>query len=431
MWQNRDHALNLSAATLPFNHVNGCTAYAEENGRDTVYVGAISGGTARNLYRYVINDIANPAADTWERIGGYYGSPSGETTCAFDPVQRLLVRTGNNQYPLLYWNTATPGAKNYEVSVSLSDPDGVLLPLLQSNSLILKKCALDFDPLLRQYLLWCGDGRVWSITPPPEPSASGWTVSLAPAPSDAVPNGDYGTGILGKWKHAADLGVFVGMQDSFLGNVWMYKPVSGANQLPVVNLTAPANGATIAAGGNVTLSASAVDNDGTVTRVEFFAGANKLGESTSAPYEFVWITPPVGSYTLVAKATDNLGGMSVSPAFTLTLAGSNQPPVVALTSPADGATLRPDTFIVVSANATDGDGSIARVAFFEGSRQIGESFALPLHRRLVCQRRRFLPTLIGARARQPGASAAVSAPITRHRQSISLRERRLTLQDGS
>jgi hypothetical protein len=428
MWQNRDHTVNLAGASLPTSHVNGCTAYAEEQGRDTVYVSAINGGTARNLYRYVINDLTNPAADSWERIGGYYGSPSGETTCAFDPVQRLFVRTGNNQYPLLYWNTATPGAKNYEVVVKLSDPDGVLLPLLQSNSLILKKCALDFDPLLRQYLLWCGDGRVWSITPPAEPAASGWTVSLAPSPGDAVPNGDYGTGILGKWAYAADLGVFVGLQDRFLGNVWMYKPASGANQLPVVNLTAPANGATIAAGGNVTLTANAFDNDGTVIRVEFFAGSNKLGESSSAPYEWVWINPPIGSYNLVAKATDNLGGMGVSPPLTITLAGSNQPPVVSLASPANGATISLDTFIVVSANAFDGDGSIARVEFFEGNRQIGESFSSPYT--VAWSASAAGSYILSARAYDNLGLSSVSVPIS-VTVSPPLAGATLSLQDGS
>jgi hypothetical protein len=380
MWQNRDHALNLSAATLPFNHVNGCTAYAEENGRDTVYVGAISGGTARNLYRYVINDVTSASGDTWERIGGYWGSASGETSCAFDSVQRLFVRTGHNESPLYYWNVATPGSKNYEVRVDLSDPNGHLLPLLQSNNLMLKKCGLDFDLVLRQYMLWCGDGRVWSISPPQVPSASGWSVSLQPTPTGSVPNGDYGVGvpgILGKWKYASNLGVFVGLQDRYSGNIWVYKPVSGGNQLPVVNLTAPANGAIIAAGGNVMLSASALDLDGTVSKVEFFEGANRLGESLAAPYEFIWINPAVGSYTLTARATDNLGGVAVSPSSTVTLSGINQPPIVSLLSPANGAIINVDTFIAVAANASDVDGSIAMVEFFEGDNRIGESLAPP------------------------------------------------------
>ncbi|WP_313205317.1 Ig-like domain-containing protein, partial [Stenotrophomonas sp.] len=45
---------------------------------------------------------------------------------------------------------------------------------------------------------------------------------------------------------------------------------SGANQPPVVSLTSPANGATFSAGSTVTVSATASDPDGSVSKVEFF-----------------------------------------------------------------------------------------------------------------------------------------------------------------
>ena len=41
----------------------------------------------------------------------------------------------------------------------------------------------------------------------------------------ATPNGDYGTGILGKWKYVPNLDAFIGLQDQTLGNIWLYKPV--------------------------------------------------------------------------------------------------------------------------------------------------------------------------------------------------------------
>jgi hypothetical protein len=55
---------------------------------------------------------------------------------------------------------------------------------------------------------------------------------------------------------------------------------------PTVALTAPSNGATLVANRPFTLTATAADADGSVTKVEFFLGTTKLGEVLAAPYSF-------------------------------------------------------------------------------------------------------------------------------------------------
>ncbi|HEY5912471.1 MAG TPA: Ig-like domain-containing protein [Verrucomicrobiae bacterium] len=84
------------------------------------------------------------------------------------------------------------------------------------------------------------------------------------------------------------------------------------NQPPTAQLTAPLNGATFLAPANISLSAEASDSDGTVAKVEFFNGAAKLGEDTSAPYSFAFNNVGIGTYTLTAKATDNQGAATTS-----------------------------------------------------------------------------------------------------------------------
>jgi hypothetical protein len=81
------------------------------------------------------------------------------------------------------------------------------------------------------------------------------------------------------------------------------------NELPVVSITSPSSGATLPAGA-VTISASASDSDGVVTRVEFYNGAEFLGEDSTAPYSFVWSSVPDGCYRIMARAIDDLGGTS-------------------------------------------------------------------------------------------------------------------------
>ncbi|HMJ64246.1 MAG TPA: lamin tail domain-containing protein, partial [Candidatus Binatia bacterium] len=91
------------------------------------------------------------------------------------------------------------------------------------------------------------------------------------------------------------------------------------NQAPTVALTSPANGAQFVAPVNITLTASASDADGIITRVEFFDSGVKLGESTNAPFALVWTNVPVGTHTLTAKARDNGLALNESSSVVVTI----------------------------------------------------------------------------------------------------------------
>jgi hypothetical protein len=90
--------------------------------------------------------------------------------------------------------------------------------------------------------------------------------------------------------------------------------------VPYVNLINPANNAFLFAPTNVVITASAGDPDGTIRKVEFFDGAVKLGEDTTAPYALTWAKPPHGEHTLLARVTDNDGKTNYSAAVTVTVA---------------------------------------------------------------------------------------------------------------
>jgi CotH protein/Big-like domain-containing protein/chitobiase/beta-hexosaminidase-like protein/lamin tail-like protein len=111
-------------------------------------------------------------------------------------------------------------------------------------------------------------------------------------------------------------------------------PGSGnfSNQPPTVSLSSPIPGAVFIIPGNLALSASASDADGSVVKVEFFTDGIKLGEKASTPYSFVWTNPPAGPHALTAKAWDNSGNSIFSaavnitatrPTLSLTRAGAN------------------------------------------------------------------------------------------------------------
>jgi hypothetical protein len=144
-----------------------------------------------------------------------------------------------------------------------------------------------------------------------------------------------------------------------------------------VTLTQPTDGATFAAPATVNLAATASDTDGTVAKVEFFNGAAKLGEDTTAPYGFTWSSVAAGSYTLTARATDSLGGTTTSAASRITVGASNASPSVSITSPASGAVFAWKPTITVTATAADTDGNVTKVEFRDGTTVLGQDTTAP------------------------------------------------------
>ena len=75
-----------------------------------------------------------------------------------------------------------------------------------------------------------------------------------------------------------------------------------------VALTSPTNNATLVNPSSVALTATAIASSGNVlTKVEFYQGSTKLGEDTTSPYSYSWVSPAAGSYSLTAVATDSSG----------------------------------------------------------------------------------------------------------------------------
>jgi hypothetical protein len=158
---------------------------------------------------------------------------------------------------------------------------------------------------------------------------------------------------------------------------------STTNQSPVVSLTAPSYGATFTTPTTISMTASAYDPDGSIARVEFYQGANKLGERYAAPYIWTIYNPPPGDYSggyaLTARAIDNSGAATTSAAVPVRVISgtANIPPTVWLTAPSNGAVYTAPTNIIMTATASDPDGSIARVEFYQGANKLGERYSAP------------------------------------------------------
>ena len=153
-----------------------------------------------------------------------------------------------------------------------------------------------------------------------------------------------------------------------------YVQVLPTPRVPSVVLTAPAPGTTIAIGTPLQMTAVALAPDGTIGRVDFYAGASLLGSVATAPYQFTWASPAAGAQSLIAKAYDLQGVAAVSAAVPISVTG-NQPPTVAIVSPAKNAQFAAPANITLSAAASDPDGTVAKVDYFANGLKVASATA--------------------------------------------------------
>ncbi|MEF1248959.1 chitinase C-terminal domain-containing protein [Vibrio owensii] len=91
------------------------------------------------------------------------------------------------------------------------------------------------------------------------------------------------------------------------------------NEAPTVDVALSAT--SVELGATVTVTANAVDADGTVAKVEFFAAGSLVGTATTAPYAVDFTPAQAGSVSIYAKATDDAGATTDSSLVSLTVNG--------------------------------------------------------------------------------------------------------------
>lgn len=168
-------------------------------------------------------------------------------------------------------------------------------------------------------------------------------------------------------------------------------PEGLTNLPPSVKIFEPTNGAVFNVPGNVPIAAFAGDPDGLVTSVEFFANDQSLGVVSngiivdppfpagagpgSRAFFLNWSNPPMGSYLLTAKATDNGGATTISDPVSIKVTQepppTNKPPFVKISMPQNGQTFYTPVDIGICANAYDPDGYVSTVEFFAGNQSLG------------------------------------------------------------
>ena len=181
-------------------------------------------------------------------------------------------------------------------------------------------------------------------------------------------------------------GVAVGTNDITIDNMLLaYRVTIGegcgttnppVNVPPTIAIVAPTN-ATLSAPATVTLTASAYDQDGLVTNVNFYLGGAFVGSDTTFPFQYTTTGVAAGSYDFTAIALDQNGASATSAVKTVVVTVANLSPTVAITSPANGANVRANANLSVLVAAGDADGSVTNVELYEGATLIASNAASP------------------------------------------------------
>ena len=146
---------------------------------------------------------------------------------------------------------------------------------------------------------------------------------------------------------------------------------------PRVELISPRSGDIYGPGTVVQLAATATSGAGTIERVEFVEGGMVIATARSAPFAATWINPPPGNFTIVARAFDDLGVVSASPAAYVEVLEAPRAPLVVMTAPTSGATVTGGAPLSLAAEVLSPDVGVAQVDFYAGGTLLGSARASP------------------------------------------------------
>lgn len=91
-----------------------------------------------------------------------------------------------------------------------------------------------------------------------------------------------------------------------------FRLIGDFNSIPLVAITGADEVLETITDIAIQLTAEASDLDGSITMVEYFDGANKIGQAVEAPYTISWVGFSSGDHAVVARAHDDRNGFSDS-----------------------------------------------------------------------------------------------------------------------
>lgn len=182
-------------------------------------------------------------------------------------------------------------------------------------------------------------------------------------------------------EHTENIVLTIRPSETYRTNIGFYKVTSPVidndNAIPTVHLFSPTNNSVFFGPTNILLRAEAHDSDGSLRKVEFYRNNLLIGSVTnsgSALYQLTWNNAQPGTYSLVAKAVDNLEARGSSVPVNIVIHQNTIPtnvlPSVHIVAPTNNSVFTAPAQVSISAHASDPDGFVKTVEFLAGTNSL-------------------------------------------------------------
>ncbi|WP_296705019.1 Ig-like domain-containing protein, partial [Algoriphagus sp.] len=141
------------------------------------------------------------------------------------------------------------------------------------------------------------------------------------------------------------------------------------SQAPTVEIQSPSQNQSFDLGTDVLISTLPIAGNGTIDRVEIFAGNSLIGTVSQAPYEITWSPTSINSYTIYAKVYNTEGGEGTSNNILVNITEpplENLPPSIEIINPTDEQFFILGQDVLIQTNPIDPENKISRVEFYSG-----------------------------------------------------------------
>lgn len=302
--------------TKQLAHTAGCTdiVYNTYNASCVVNDGSTNSYTSGNGTVEVVNASANDSGAGLTTNDGDYNYLTSATSTdhgflTFDVSDTDLVAKFNSVNGTFADTfTITKAAAPTDTTapvVSLTNPSNNFTT--NSNTLTVAATSTDDTAVTKLEVYVSGvTAPLATVTTNPGSYSNAFDISN-------WPNGDY-TITVKAYDAAGNIGTATAA-------ITVNRTTSTDTTPPTVSLSKPVAGTF---GGTISMGATASDDSGVVTKVEFYQGTTLLGTATTSPYAYAWDSTKVanGSYTITAKAYDAAGNVGTSAAVTVTVSNT-------------------------------------------------------------------------------------------------------------